>query len=312
MNYVIMDLEWNQPVGRANMITDPVALYGEVIRIGAVKLDSGLAEISRHHGCVIPKYYKTMNSSVGRVTGLQSRAITYGLKFPAAFGHFMKWCGEDFVILTWGEEDEKILRSNLILHDMDTETLPKFYNLQIIFDALIVKSERQYGLAAALEYYGLPADLKAHDALNDAVYTSRIGIKMNFPEYLPGYDELLGELERQRLERAKKNVKVFSGVHNGENVFKAKKYTLCRCPGCKKIMHRGAFYHDTPDSVVTKAVCATEGEYMVRVERCAMEDGTYKVTRTVIKMTDEYREICRKAEEKGIRATAAEREENGN
>ena len=190
--------------------------------------------------------------------------------------------------------------------------MPKFYNLQIIFDHLIAKSERQYGLAAALEYYDLPADLKAHDALNDAVYTSRIGIKMNFPEYLPGYDALIGELERQRLERAKKNVKVFSGVQNGENVFTAKKYILCRCPGCKKIMRRGAFYHDTPDSVVTKAVCATEGEYMVRVERCRVEDGTYKVTRTVIKMTDEYREIYRKAEEKGIRATAAEQEENEN
>lgn len=299
-----MDLEWNQPVGRGNMVTKPVALYGEIIRIGAVKLDSSLKEAARHHGCVIPKFYKTMNNSVGRVTGLQSHAITYGLKFPAAFGHFMKWCGEDFAIFTWGEEDEKILRSNLMLHGMDTENLPKFYNLQTIFDVLIAKSDRQLGIAAALEYYGLSADLKAHDALNDAIYASRIGVKMDFPKYLERYDEMIEELERQRLEKIMKNVKVFSGLGHADNAFTEKKYILCRCPGCKKIMRRGAFYHDTPDSAVTRAVCTAEGEYLVRVERSAESDGTYTVTRTVEKMNSELEKIWREAEKKGIRAAA--------
>ncbi|MCM1577944.1 MAG: exonuclease domain-containing protein [Ruminococcus sp.] len=300
MNYIIMDLEWNQPVGRGNMITKPIPLAGEIIRIGAVKLDSGLKEVSRHHGCVLPKYYKTMNSTVGKVTGLQSHAITYGLRFPAAFGHFMNWCGEDFAIFTWGEEDEKILRSNMILHELDTEILPKFYNLQVIFDELIIKSEKQCGLAAALEYYGLPMDIKAHDALNDAIYTERIALKMNFTQYLEGYDELIGEMERLKAERAQKSVKVYSEVEPEENVFESKKYTLCRCPGCKKIMRKGIFYHDTPDSAVTKAVCVTDGEYLARIVRSENEDGTYTVTRTLDKMTDEYGEIWRKAEKAGI------------
>lgn len=306
MNYVILDLEWNQPAGRANMVTSPVMLYGEVIRIGAVRLDEALGETGRHHGCVIPKYYKTMNTSVGRVTGLQSRAMTYGMKFPAAFDLFMKWCGEDFVILTWGEEDEKILRSNLELHGMDKGRLPRFYDLQVIFDRLIVGTSRQYGIAAALEYYGLPSDLKAHDALNDAIYTSRIGIKMDFPKFLPGYDELTEKIEREKAERAERNVKVFENVPGGTEVFTGKKYILCRCPGCKKIMRRGAFYFDTPDSIVTKAVCTADGEYMVRVERRNADDGTYQVTRSVIRMNDDLREVCRRAEAEGRRPAAGE------
>lgn len=288
------------------MVMSPVPLHGEIIRIGAVRLDEKLTETGRHHGCIIPKYYKTMNTSVGRVTGLQSRAITYGMKFPAGFEHFIKWCGEDFVILTWGEEDEKILKSNLELHGLDCGRLPKFYNLQTIFDHRIVGTSRQYGIAAALEYYGLPSDLKAHDALNDAVYTSRIGIKMDFPKFLPGYDELLERIEREKAARAEKNVRVFENVPAETDVFTGKKYILCRCPGCKKIMRRGTFYFDTPDSVAAKAVCTADGEYMIRVERQTHEDGTYRVTRTVVRMNDEFRELCRKAEEAGRRPVMAE------
>ena len=38
--YIILDLEWNQPLSPQRMIRDPFNLGGEIIQIGAVKVDS--------------------------------------------------------------------------------------------------------------------------------------------------------------------------------------------------------------------------------------------------------------------------------
>ena len=39
MQYVIFDLEWNQPADRSLMVEEPVYLTGELIELGAVKLE---------------------------------------------------------------------------------------------------------------------------------------------------------------------------------------------------------------------------------------------------------------------------------
>ena len=36
MNYIIFDLEWNQPADERSTVQDPVYLNGEIIDIGAV------------------------------------------------------------------------------------------------------------------------------------------------------------------------------------------------------------------------------------------------------------------------------------
>ena len=40
MEYIILDMEWNQPISKSQYIKEPVNLVGEIIQIGAVKLDS--------------------------------------------------------------------------------------------------------------------------------------------------------------------------------------------------------------------------------------------------------------------------------
>ena len=39
MNYIILDLEWNQALNNAMIVRSPVVLYGEIIQIGAIKTD---------------------------------------------------------------------------------------------------------------------------------------------------------------------------------------------------------------------------------------------------------------------------------
>ncbi len=292
MNYIVLDMEWNQPYGKANAVTEPVYLHGEIIRIGAVMLNGSLNEVSRFHSCVMPEFYKKMNSSVGKVTGLGSRSIAYGRKFPDAFADFMSWCGNDAVILTWGSEDEKIMEANLAVHNISCAHLPKFYDLQKIFAHKITCDGRQYSLQAALEYYSLPADLKAHDALNDAIYTSRIGRKMDFPLFLDGYDEMIKAVEEKKSER---HIRTYQNIPGIKEAMASKRITACRCPKCRRIMKREKFVFHRENIAVSRAKCDRHGSYFVRIKFTQCPDGSYSVTRKIKFLTAEYSEIYDKA-----------------
>ena len=39
MNYIIFDLEWNQPADDLSTVVDPIYFPGDIIEIGAAKLD---------------------------------------------------------------------------------------------------------------------------------------------------------------------------------------------------------------------------------------------------------------------------------
>ena len=70
MNYIVLDLEWNQPSSPRVMVKSPVSLKGEIIQIGAVKLDENLEIIDTFKIMVKPKYYRTMHKKVSRLTSI--------------------------------------------------------------------------------------------------------------------------------------------------------------------------------------------------------------------------------------------------
>ena len=280
-------MEWNQPSGKANTITEPVPLHGEIIRIGAVKINENMQETDRFHCCVIPKYYKKMNVFVGKVTGLSGSSISYGHKFPLAYRQFADWCGEDSVIFTWGGEDEKILDANLRVHDMDISH-PVFYDLQKIFAHRIMRTGKQYSLMAGLEHFGLPGELKAHDALNDAVYCARIGLCMDFSRYIGGYEDMLREAEEQRQE---KYFTSYLHVASPAEAMRSRRITLCSCPKCRRIMSRKKWAFCGETTAVSLCSCKAHGEYYVRLKMKKCPDGTYSVTKKYARLTEEHREF---------------------
>lgn len=54
MNYIVLDLEWNQPVSNRRIVKTPIRLAGEIIQIGAVKLDENLKTIDTFEVMVAP------------------------------------------------------------------------------------------------------------------------------------------------------------------------------------------------------------------------------------------------------------------
>ncbi|MBQ4256663.1 MAG: GNAT family N-acetyltransferase [Oscillospiraceae bacterium] len=311
MRYIIMDMEWNQASVHEKMVTDPVPLIGEVVRIGAVATCDGQNEADRFSVCIRARFYRRINRKVKQVTGLGNESITYGISFPAAWGRFRKWCGEDCCILTWGTEDEKVLRANLAVYGLPDDDLPPFYDMQMIFARTEMHDSRQYSVSTAVEHYGLPLDLPVHDALNDAVLTFRIGTKLYLPNVIPdGYGELLRQIAAEQEEQQRKRCLVtFRGIvlENTDDVYRIRKIMHVRCPVCRKGMRHPKFEYVSERKSVTYAACEEHGQYivMLKLSRCA--DGTYDVTRRIEAISDSRRDSY----EQRVRAFAEECADDG-
>ena len=131
MNYVVLDMEWNQAITYADMVKDPVFLTGEIIQIGAVMLNDEFHAISSFNGRVLPQYYTELHPQVAEVTKLEQRDLRNGKPFVDVFSSFCDWCGSDFAFLIWGTEDLRILKKNMELHGIDTSFMPMCFNLLI-------------------------------------------------------------------------------------------------------------------------------------------------------------------------------------
>ena len=121
MNYIVLDLEWNQPVAAGMMRHN---LRGEIIQIGAVKLDDGFRRLDGFEALVRPVFYTKMKGHVKRITGIDNQRLRLGLPFPEAMEEFLAWCGKEFVFVTWGGDDLPMLRENMLLHSIPDDSLP--------------------------------------------------------------------------------------------------------------------------------------------------------------------------------------------
>lgn len=179
MHYVIIDLEWNQPLSKKQMIRKPFKLRGEIIQIGAVKVDENMQTIDTFNVMIKPQYYKKMNKKVQELTDITSEHLEEGVSFEEAIQSFRAWCGSDFAFMTWGPEDIYMLEDNLYLYDFDADWLPTAYDAQVIFDDQVTMENRDYSLGYAMYKFGIKP-LKCHDALNDAINTVKVLMNLDF------------------------------------------------------------------------------------------------------------------------------------
>lgn len=179
MQYIILDFEWNQPVSKQKMVRSPFKLRGEIIQIGAVKVDENMWTIDTFDIMIRPKHYLKMNKKVQELTDITDANLLCGIPFEEAISQFRKWCGSEFVFLTWGPEDVYMLEDNLMLYNMDTSWIPKAYDAQVIFDDQVTMENRDFSLGYAMYKFGIKP-LKCHDALNDAINTVKVLMNLDF------------------------------------------------------------------------------------------------------------------------------------
>ena len=65
-----MDMEWNQALTFSEMVKDPVFLTGEIIQIGAIKLNQTLEVVDSFNERIAPQYYTELHPKVAEITKL--------------------------------------------------------------------------------------------------------------------------------------------------------------------------------------------------------------------------------------------------
>lgn len=178
MEYIVLDLEWNQPECRRKLIKSPIRLNGEIIQIGAAKVNEKLEVLDTFNVYIKPVFYQKMNRHVAEVTGLHVLDLAEGVSFKEAALKFKDWCG-DCAFVTWGPDDIYMLEDNLFIHDMDTSWLPKVFDAQEIFDDQVMNEGRQFALSYAIYHFKIKC-LEAHNALNDTLNTVSVLRNLDF------------------------------------------------------------------------------------------------------------------------------------
>ena len=296
MNYIVLDMEWNQPWPGSPSAKKvlPVSIRGEIIQIGAVRLTRDGHPADEFQIMIVPKVYRHLNRRVSKLTGIkETRLRSEGVPFAEAMEQFRAWCGEEPVFLTWGFDDIGILRENLLLFNLDPGWTEKWYNAQMIFNAQTDGSNSQKALKTAMEVFGIEASRPAHDALGDAYHTALVCERLDLDRGVEEYDqavrshengfhgaELPGCLDR----------KVFRDYHDKREALAAMSGCENICPVCGRQMLGSRWFAQPGHRYMDLVACADHGKFLIRVRLSEQPDGLIRVSRLTYEATSEAAE----------------------
>ena len=304
MNYIVMDMEWNQPWpgSPSSKKVLPVQIRGEIIQIGAVRITEDQQVGDEFQILIKPKYYRHLNRRVSKLTGIKETQLREeGVPFPEAIEAFRSWCGEDIIFLTWGFDDIGILRENLMLFNLDTVFTEKWYNAQMIFNAQTDGSTAQKALKTAMEIFGIEATRPAHDALGDAYHTALICARLDLKKGAAEYDaalkshengfhgaELPGCIARKVFYDYADKRAALSAMAGEENI----------CPICNGRMLGSRWFAQPGHRYMDLATCPQDGKFLIRVRLSQQPDGLVRVSRLTYEATSEAAEAYARRAEK--------------
>ena len=304
MNYIVMDMEWNQPWpgSPSSKKVLPVQIRGEIIQIGAVRITEDQQVGDEFQILIKPKYYRHLNRRVSKLTGIKETQLREeGVPFPEAIEAFRSWCGEDIIFLTWGFDDIGILRENLMLFNLDTVFTEKWYNAQMIFNAQTDGSTAQKALKTAMEIFGIEATRPAHDALGDAYHTALICARLDLKKGAAEYDaalkshengfhgaELPGCIARKVFYDYADKRAALSAMAGEENI----------CPVCNGRMLGSRWFAQPGHRYMDLAACPQDGKFLIRVRLSQQSDGLVRVSRLTYEATSEAAEAYARRAEK--------------
>lgn len=189
MNYIIFDMEWNQPSSAKEK--NPELVRGEIIQIGFFVLNDNFDILHKENILIKPVCYTSINQYVGLLTGISQKMLNNGITFEAALRRMSEFFDDDTLLFTWGDDDVPILNENMKFHEIDDISLPKHFNLQRFYAVQTNAETRQTALKTAAEHFEIEADIQAHDALNDAFLTLLIAKKLDISRGIEEYDKAI-------------------------------------------------------------------------------------------------------------------------
>lgn len=189
MNYIVLDLEWNQ----SNTGEEPEVkeIPFEIIDIGAIKLNSERTMIGEFNQLVKPTVYEHMHKITSNLIHLHMKDLQKGRPFVEVISEFFEWAGRNCIFCTWGPLDLYELQRNMHYYHLEplSDVPIRFLDVQKLFSIAYEDRKSRRSLEYAIDYLKIEKDIPFHRAFSDAYYTARI---------LAGLDE--GVLENYSID----------------------------------------------------------------------------------------------------------------
>lgn len=303
MNYVVIDLEWNQAMSSKSSVFNrlPIHLRGEIIEIGAVKLDENMRPAEELTIDVKPVYFKRMHYKVKKITGFDKERLAHGIAFADALEKLRAFCGDNVTFLTWGCDDQGILEQNIIIHDLDWDWIAGWVNLQLIYNLQTGGDKNQKSLASAMEHFEIEQTRVAHDALGDAYNTALVCTRLDMAEGLRLYPEA-GKILATRMPNYKPPVdrsgeepiihESFGGFESKAAAFNDPRIAEFCCPSCGADAVGTRWINQGDQRYMNLFNCEEHGAYLVRAKFHKGEDGkSWNANRLVYEATPEMQDF---------------------
>ncbi len=173
MQYIVLDLEWNQSDTPEDSVE---GIPFEIVEIGAVKLGADRKMVSEFSELIKPQVYDKMHGITQRLIHLQMEQLMTGNPFPEVMGKFLEWCDREYIFCTWGNLDLIELQRNMRHYGMsDLSDGPIAYlDVQKLFSIAFEDKKTRRNLEYAIDFLKLDKDIPFHRAFSDAYYTAEI------------------------------------------------------------------------------------------------------------------------------------------
>ena len=174
MDYVVLDLEWNQSSTGEEEVSK--ILPFEIVEIGAIKLNSARKMIDEFSELVKPQVYHEMHHITRKLIHLQMDQLEQGHPFVEVMEQFRSWCGKDYIFCTWGPLALPELQRNIRYYGLDPlgDGPIRFLDVQKLFSIAYEDKKTRRALEYAIDYLSIEKDIPFHRAFSDAYYTAKV------------------------------------------------------------------------------------------------------------------------------------------
>ena len=127
MNYIILDLEWNN-----TFLKKEKRFINEILQIGAVKLNNRFDIIDSFQVTVKSSLTKKLSNRVKELTGITNEEMLLGVSLEEAVKQYNNWVSNGSITMTWSNSDLYAILENskVFLNEKLTLNIEKYVNLQ--------------------------------------------------------------------------------------------------------------------------------------------------------------------------------------
>lgn len=303
MNYIVLDLEWNQcPGGKER---ENPRLPFEIIEIGAYRVSEQFQLLDSFSERIRPQVYHQLHYRTKQLLKVSIKEFNKCRKFSSVMKDFLKWCGNDYTFVTWGPMDLDYLQNNMDFYNMPA-MLKKplfYYDAQKLFSLCYEDGKSRKSLKYAADFLNLQQERPFHHAADDAYYTSLVLTTMQ-PSWVNIYCSVdyhrppSSRTEEIQLHFPQYSKFVSQTYPSKEVILEDRMVTVTTCHECGRSLRKKIRWFTTNNSIYyALAFCPEHGYMQGKIRLKKADDGQFFAIRTTKMITQEQADTIRQRQE---------------